>query len=322
MTRKPRSAAAEPQPEPLTEPRARPGFLTLLMHRPPWLTLGLAGAALLLSRAPDPVAVDAAGVSPRVLALPVLGLAAAAALPAVLRALSQGRALREGDWRKARVTGVEVLTSGEALPRNRILWADGDGRVGRSLVIRKRWVPPKGAPIRVLQDPSNARQWWEGDIPGTLPPATEGHPGAARAIRPTAALSWPATWVAIMAALIALILGLSDAPRLLVALPLIAAAVGGYYARAQWQALSRALRIGARIEGKVTGHFAAPVISVGRISRQGPRGAAMRWETLQGHFGQTDYVAHDRVIPIGKAIALRVDPVTGVAFWEDTATTR
>ena len=42
----------------------------------------------------------------------------------------------------------------------------------------------------------------------------------------------------------------------------------------------------------------------------------MRWETRQGHFGQTDYVAHARVIPIGQPIPLRVDPVTGVAFWE------
>ncbi|MCB1397992.1 MAG: hypothetical protein KDJ98_18900 [Rhodobacteraceae bacterium] len=298
------------------EPGPRPGFLTLLLHRPPWLALGLTGAALLLSRAPDPVAADAAGVSPRVLALPVLGLAAAASLPAVLRALSQGRALRDGDWRKAKVTGVEVLTSGESLPRNRILWSDGDGRIGRSLVIRKRWVPPKGASIRVAQDPASARQWWEGDIPGTVPPAPSGATGTARAAPALAALSWPATWVAIMAGLCAVILGLSDAPALLVALPLIATAVALYFTLGQWRALSRALRIGVRIQGKVTGHFAAPVISVGRISRRGPRGASMRWETRQGHFGQTDYVAHARVIPIGQPIPLRVDPVTGVAFWE------
>ena len=320
MTRKPISAPVEKSSEPCGG--SHPGFLALLLHRPPWLALGLAGAALLLSRAPDPTAVDATGVSPWVLALPVLGLAAAAALPALLRALSQGRALREGDWLKAKVTGVEVLTSGESLPRNRILWSDGDGRVGRSLVIRKRWVPPKGASIRVLQDPSSARQWWEGDIPGTLPPATEGNARTVHAPRPMSALSWPSTWVAIMAGLCALILGLSDAPGLLVALPVLAAATGLYFARSKWLALSRALRIGPRIDGKVTSHFVAPVISVGRISRRGPRGAAMRWETRQGHFGQTDYVVHDRVIPIGKTIPLRLDPVTGVAFWEDTASTR
>lgn len=306
MTRKPKTASAPPQPVPA------PGIGTLLAHRPPWLALGLLAVAALLSQAPDPTGPEATGQSLRVLALPVLVLA-------VLRVVSQRRALAAGAWRSARVSTVETLTSGEALPRNRILWADGDGRVGRSLVITKPWVPPKGSAIRVVQDPSNGRQWWEGDIPGAPTSDSQTAAAASPAPRAATALSWPATWVALMAGLAALIFGLSDAPLALTALPAIAAAIGAGRSWRQWRSLSRALRHGARIEGKVTQHFAAPVVLVTSSLRQGPRGAAMRWETTRGHFGRTDYVAHDRVIPIGKPIRLRVDPVTGVAVWDENA---
>lgn len=290
-------------------------LLALVLMRPPWGAIAAGLAAALVSQAPEP----ASGTSLRVLALPLAGLAVALALPAMLRIRAQLRALRGGHWIKARVTGVEVLRSGAALPRNRILWADPDGRAGRSQVITKRWVPPKGAAIRVLQDDRTARQWWEGDLPGTLPPADEGTPAAS--ILPSAwvMLSWPASWIALFAAACAILLSLAGTPGLLVWPLLAIVAVAGNLVLAQWRALVRALRFGKRITGKVKAHVAAPISAVGLTLRQGPRGAAMRWETGSGHFGETDYVAHDRVVPIGQSLPLRIDPVTGVAFWEGSA---
>jgi len=294
-------------------------ILPLVMMRPPWAAIATVLAAALAVHAPDPTAVDATGQSLRVLALPLAALAVALAIPAVLRIRSQRRALRGGRWIKARVTGVEVLRSGAALPRHRILWADPDGRAGRSQVITKRWVPPKGASIRVLQDDRTARQWWEGDLPGALPLPDEGTTAAA--ILPSAwrMLSWPASWIALLAAAIAVLLALAGTPGLLVWPLVLIVAWAGNAVLGKWRALVRAFRFGPRINGKVTSHVAAPTSSVGRISQRGPRGAAMRWETGSGHFGETDYVAHDRVVPVGKTLPLRVDPVTGVAFWEGSA---
>jgi hypothetical protein len=294
-------------------------ILPLLMMRPPWAAIATLLAAVLAAQAPDPTAVDATGQSLRVLALPLVALAGALAVPTALRIRSQRRALRDGRWIKARVTGVEVLRSGAAMPRHRILWADPDGRAGRSQVITKRWVPPKGAAIRVLQDDRSARQWWEGDLPGSLPVPEDGT--LAAPILPSAwvMLSWPASWIALFATAIAVLLALAGTPGLLVWPLVLIVAWSGNAVLTQWRALVRALRFGPRITGRVTGHVAAPMSSVGRISRRGPRGAAMRWETGSGHFGETDYVGHDRVVPVGQKLPLRVDPVTGVAFWEGSA---
>ncbi|MEZ5752107.1 MAG: hypothetical protein R3D60_09100 [Paracoccaceae bacterium] len=295
------------------------GFLPLVMMRPPWLAIGVAIVAVLASQAPDPTAVDATGQSLRILALPLAALAAALALPTVLRVLSQRRALQGGHWIKAKVTGVEVLRSGAMLPRHRILWTDPDGRAGRSLVITKRWVPPKGSTIRVLQDDRSARQWWEGDLPGALPAPDEGTPAPSILPSMLVMMSWPSSWIALFAAACAALLAFAGTPGLLVWPLIVIVALAGNAVLRQWRALVRALRFGKRINGKVTGHFAAPVSSVGRISSRGPRGAAMRWETKSGHFGETDYVAHDRVVAIGQSIPLRVDPITGITFWEGSA---
>lgn len=295
------------------------GILPLLMMRPPWAAIVTLLAAILATQAPDPTAADATGQSLRVLALPLAALAVAFALPTVLRIRSQRRALRDGRWVKARVTGVEILRSGAALPRHRILWADPDGRAGRSQVITKRWVPPVGAAIRVLQDDRTARQWWEGDLPGALPLPDKGTTAAAILPSAWAMLSWPASWIALFAAAIAVLLALAGTPGLLVWPLVLIVAWAGNVVLGQWRALVRAFRFGRRIKGKVTAHVAVPISSVGWISRRGPRGAAMRWETGSGHFGETDYVAHDRVVPVGQPLPLRVDPVTGVAFWEGSA---
>lgn len=290
-----------------------PGFLALLMDRPPWLGFGLGLCAFVLSQAPDPTSAEATGMSLRVLALPVLIAAVIAMVPAVRRARSQGRALTQGDWRRAKVTGVEVMRHSTAMPRHRILWSDADGRLGRSLVIRKRWVPLKGRSIRVIEDPATARQWWEGDIPGAVP---SGEPvSAAAPFGWSTAMNWPSSWITIMAGVIAVLLLLAGAPVALTALPLVIAVVAGRAARQHWQSLARALTLGRRIDGKVMSHQRARRSSVGRISTRGPAGAAMRWETREGHFGATDYVAHDRVIPVGQTIELCVDPVSGEAYW-------
>ena len=296
-----------------------PGFLALLMDRPPWLGFGLGFGAFLLSQASDPTSAEATGMSLRVLAPPVLIAAVIALAPAVRRARSQGRALAQGDWRRAKVTGVEVMRHSTAMPRHRILWSDADGRLGRSLVIRKRWVPPKGRSIRVIEDPITARQWWEGDLPGAV---LGGKPvSTAAPFGWSPALNWPSSWIAIMAGVIAVLLLLAGAPVALTALPLVIAVVAGRAARQHWQSLARALTLGRRIDGRVLSHDRAPRRSVGRISERGPTGAAMRWETREGHFGATDYVAHDRVIPVGGRIPLRLDPVTGEAHWEGDGTT-
>lgn len=294
-------------------------ILPLLMMRPPLAAIAALLAAALAAQAPDPTAVDATGQSLRILALPLAAFAVALGMPTALRVLSQRRALRSGRWIKARVTGVEILQSNAAMPRHRILWADPDGRAGRSQVITKRWVPPKGASIRVLQDDRTARQWWEGDLPGALPPPDEATTAAANLPSAWGMLSWPASWIALFAAVIAVLLAIAGTPGLLVWPLVLIVAWAGNAVLGQWRALVRAFRFGPRINGKVTAHVAAPISAVGRISRRGPRGAAMRWETGSGHFGETDYVAHDRVVPVGQTLPLRVDPVTGVAFWEGPA---
>lgn len=293
-----------------------PGFLALLMDRPPWIGFGLGLCAFLLSQAPDPTAVEATGTSLRVLALPVLIAAVIALYPALSRVRSQRRALAQGEWRRAKVTGVEVLSASTGMPRHRLLWTDADGRVGRSRVIRKRWVPPKGRAIRVLPDPVSARQWWEGDLPGPTP--ADGGPG--KSVPWSTVLTWPSTWGALMAAVIALLLLLAGAPWMLTALAIVCAILGTRAARHRARALARALTFGSRIEGTVVLHRRAPVSSVGRLSRRDPAGAAMRWESRDGHFGATNYVAHDRVIPVGGRIPLRLDPVTGEAYWEGDGT--
>lgn len=300
-------------------PQSTDRILPLLMMRPPWAAFAVGLAAVLATQAPDPTAADATGQSLRVLALPLAALAVVLGIPTALRVLSQRRALRGGRWIKARVTGVEVLRSSAAMPRHRILWVDPDGRAGRSQVITKRWVPPKGRSIRVLQDDRTARQWWEGDLPGALPAPAEGE--TAPAILPSAwnMRSWRASWIALFAAVIAVLLALAGTPGLLVWPLVLIVAWAGNAVLGQWRALVRAFRFGPRITGKVTAHRTAPPSSVWRISKRGPRGAAMLWETGSGHFGETDYVAHDRVVPVGQTIPLRVDPVTGVAFWEGSA---
>lgn len=294
-----------------------PDFLALLMDRPPWFGFGLGLCAILLSQAPDPTAVEATGTSLRVLALPTLIAAVVALYPALSRVRSQRRALAQGDWRRAKVTGVEVLRASTGMPRHRLLWTDADGRVGRSRVIRKRWVPPKGRAIHVLQDPVSARQWWEGDLPVASPAGN----GPLASVRWSTVLTWPSTWVALMAAVIALLLLLAGAPWVLTALSIVCAILGARAARHRARSLARALTIGARIEGTVVSHQRAPVSSVGRLSRRDPAGAAMRWESRDGHFGATNYVAHDRVIPVGGRILLRLDAVTGEAYWDGDGTT-
>ena len=292
-----------------------PSFLALLMGRPPWLGFSFGLCAFLLSQAPDPTSAEATGTSLRVLALPVLIAAVIALAPALRRARSQGRALAQGDWRRARVTGVEVMRLSTAMPRHRILWSDADGRLGRSLVIGKRWVPLKGRSVRVIEGPATARQWWEGDVPGAVPKVELA--SAAAPFGWSTALNWPSTWIALLAGLIAGLLLLAGAPAALTALPLVTAVVAGLATRRHWQSLIRALTLGRRLEGNVISHNRAPRSSVGRISARGTAGAAMRWETREGHFGETDYVAHNRVIPVGQAIELCLDPVSGEAYWAE-----
>jgi hypothetical protein len=298
--------------------RATPGLVQLFLFNPPWPAIVLAILALLLSQAPDPTNPDATGVSLKVFALPFLTFSIAAAVPAALRAMSQKRALAKSEWIIARVTNVEVLRSEAVMPRNRILWADPLGRAGRSLIIKKRWVPPKGSKIRVLQDPSTGKQWWEGDVPGTVPqepPASKSDEGRPKGASLSALWSLISTWTAIFGALIALLLALSDAPLLLTALPVIALILGGRSAMLRFRAFDRALRFGQSTQAKVTA-YRAPTIGLVSI-RKNSKGAAMIWETRQGHFGETDFVAAQRVIPIGGALTVYIDPLSGEAFWKD-----
>lgn len=291
-------------------------LVALVFHRPPWLALGLALVAILLSQAPDPTNPDATGVSASVFALPMLSLAVVAALPTLLRVLSQKRALASGDWISARVSTVETLRSDAVLPRHRIMWTDPVGRAGRSLVIRKRWVPPKGTTIRVRQDPTNGRQWWEGDFPGIIPEAalmgTGASAGSTKGARLSGAWSRIGTWVAIFGGVFTVMLALSGAPSLLTSLPVIALLLGLRSTVLHHRAFDRALRFGKRLEAKVIRHHTAPISRISSLKNR--RGAAMEWETRRGHFGETDYVAADRVIEIGKKITVCVDPVKAPHF--------
>jgi hypothetical protein len=317
--RKPRFAdPVDADDHPVAKHGPTPGFVQLVLFNPPWPAIGLAILALLLSQAPDPTNPDATGVSLKVFALPFLALSIAAAVPTALRAVSQKRALAKGEWITARVTNVEVLRSEAVLPRNRILWADPLGRACRSLIIKKRWVPRKGSKIRVLEDPGTGKQWWEGDVPGTLPqdaPASASTEGRSKGASLSAAWSWISTWTAIFGGLIALLLGLSDAPLLLTALPVIALVLGSRSAMLHLRALDRALRFGQSTQAKVTAHRAP---TMGRVSsRKNSKGAAMIWETRQGHFGETDFIAAQRVIPVGGSLTVHIDPLSGEAFWKD-----
>jgi hypothetical protein len=293
-------------------------MLRLFLTRPPWPAIGLAVLAALLTQAPDPTNPEAGGISPRLFAAPILGLALAAALPGVLRALSQKRALATGEWIAARVSSVEMQDGEAGLPRHRIMWADPAGRAGRSLVIRKHWVPPRETKIWVLQDPTTGKQWWEGDLPGAIPAAalagTEVNPRDAKRASLSAAFSRVGTWVAIFGVVVTVMLALASTPLLLTAVPAFATILGLRSTVLHGRALDRALRYGRRVQAKVTAHR-APRIGLGSRLNQ-PKGAAMLWQTANGHFGETDFVSSDRLVPVGKSLTVCLDPVSGEAFWD------
>jgi hypothetical protein len=146
---------------------APPSLLRLMVHQNLYLPVIVLLLALALSFAPDPTSPTAKGISPRVLALPLAIAGLLAMVLAILRALSQRRAIASGIKISCTVRGHEDGTGTHGLPRFRISWTDPDGRAGRSVMRRTWWVPPVGKPAQIFLDPRNGRQWWEGDLPHT-----------------------------------------------------------------------------------------------------------------------------------------------------------
>mgnify|MGYP003601362734 CR=1 FL=1 len=286
-------------------------LLALLCHKPPlapFAVLALAGG---VAQLPAPSNPGSGGISPSVLVLPLIGIAALATMPHLLRAMSQRRALRSGPALVARVTTVEDLTTTPGLWRARFSWTDPKGRSGRSQTLKQRWCPAKGMAVRVLEDPAQGRQWWEGDLP-CFPPESpsSGPPGPPLCAR-RSDLIWSPTFVlAVFLALFAILLLISDAPLWLAALPGLAAATAFHRARRGFAARDRALCQGRQITAKVVGHRRQSLGASG-----GGASVALEWQSKEGHFGTSSSIAALDAPKVGSSILIRIDPITRSAVW-------
>ena len=261
-----------------------------------------------VSQLPALTAQDA-GASPQALAPPLIALAFALCIPRVRRALSQRRALAVKHPLKARVAGIEDLRSGSGVRRFRFSWADGRGRVGRSLVQQGRWLPPVGSWIVVHEDPANGVQWWDGDMPGFPPEAIADEAASPLTATRNALYVDPFFILAAFTGAIASLFLLSGAPALL----WILLAGGAYWslshALTTHRARERAFRMGPRIQAKV---IARRAVSSGAS-------VSLEWESREGHFGETNAMAASDAPNTGANIWIRVDPLTRLGWWEGEA---